>query len=223
MKRGSVAVVIAPSIVTIVLGGVVLFASAGTFEILSFWLYLMIFVAFCAVATFVIEPDLAQERMRPGGKPLSASMMAATIVLPLLHLAIAGLDRGRYHWSDRVPPALQLAALFLFALAGSIFLWAMQVNRFFSSVPRIQRDRGHVIIDGGPYRFVRHPGYTAALVMALTSGVALGSWFAAALGWVGVPLLLRRTIIEDQLLRTELPGYVDYAKRVHYRLISGIW
>jgi protein-S-isoprenylcysteine O-methyltransferase Ste14 len=223
MDRESVATLIVPSVVTIALAGIVLFGAAGTFEIISFWLYLIVFVAFCVVGTLVIEPDLARERMRPGGKPLSASMTGATIVLPLLHLAVAGFDCGRYHWSDQVPRALQFAALFLFALGGFVVLRAMQVNRFFSSVPRIQWDRGHVVIKSGPYRFVRHPGYAAGLIMALTSGVALGSWFAAALGWIGVPLLLRRTIIEDRLLCKELPDYVDYANRVHYKLIPGVW
>ena len=138
-------------------------------------------------------------------------------------LAIAGLDRGRLHWSDGVPVWLRATALLLFALGWVPVIWAMRVNRFFSSAVRIQPDRGQRVISGGPYRFIRHPGYTAALVVILANGIALGSWLAAAIAWVGVPILLWRTIKEDRMLSAELPGYADYAARVPWRLLPGIW
>lgn len=205
----------------LVLAAVVLFGAAGTVRITAFWAYLVVLATASAIAVLVIDPDLARERMRPGGRrPKSLYFISA---LPLLHWAIAGLDRGRFHWSDDVSPALQSAGLVLFALALLLFVRAMRVNRFFSSVPRIQRERGHRVVDGGPYRWVRHPGYVAAILLSVTSGVALGSWLATAFGALGVPLLLRRTIIEDRLLRAELPGYPEYARRVPSRLLPGIW
>ena len=85
-------------------------------------------------------------------------------------------------------------------------IWAMRVNRFFSSAVRIQFDRGQRAISDGPYRFVRHPGYTAALVLIVANGVALGSWLAAATSWIGIPILLWRTEMEDWMLHAELPG-----------------
>ncbi len=199
-----------------------LFGSAGGIDIAAFWAYLAILAAASSIGLLLIDPDLAQERMRPGGERL-ATRYRLLPVLPFAHWAIAGLDRGRFHWSDAVAPGLQLAALILFAAAMGAFIWAMRVNRFFSSVARIQRERGHRVVAGGPYRWVRHPGYAAAIVMVLASGIALGSWLAAAFGALGVPLLLWRTIGEDRMLRAKLPGYEDYAARVRHRLIPGLW
>jgi protein-S-isoprenylcysteine O-methyltransferase Ste14 len=160
--------------------------------------------------------------MRPGGQRVGLRFLPLVVVM-FLHWALAGIDRGRLHISDTVPALLEGMALVLFGLAWIIFLWAMHVNRFFSSVPRIQSERGHVIITTGPYRFVRHPGYTAALVAAVTSGIALGSWISTFIAPVALVLLVWRTIIEDRMLRRHLPGYADYAARVRYSLVPGIW
>jgi protein-S-isoprenylcysteine O-methyltransferase Ste14 len=139
------------------------------------------------------------------------------------HWVLAGLDRGQLHLSDSVPIVARVAALVAFTLAWLVFVWAMHVNRFFSSIPRIQSERGHRVISGGPYRFVRHPGYAAALVAAIASGIALGSWLSTAIVPFAVAGLVRRTIVEERLLERGLPGYADYASRVRYRLLPGIW
>jgi protein-S-isoprenylcysteine O-methyltransferase Ste14 len=208
--------------VFLVLAAVVLFGAAGTIGILAFWLYLIVLAAESAVGLLLIDPDLSRERMRPGGRRLR-SIYLLVAILPFLHWAIAGLDRGRLHWSDAVSPALQVAALVLFALSCLVLNWAMHVNRFFPSVPRIQQECGHRMIESGPYRLVRRPGYSAGILLSATSGVALGSWIAAAFGAIGVPLLLRRTLVEDRMLRAELPGYLDYVQRVQNRLLPGVW
>ena len=102
--------------------------------------------------------------------------------------------------------------------------WAMMVNRFFSSVVRIQSDRGQHLVAGGPYAFVRHPGYSAGILILAASGVALGSWLAAAfLVVISLPFLFYRVINEDRVLQTRLDGYADYARRVRWRLGPGIW
>jgi len=145
------------------------------------------------------------------------------IVIMFLHWAVAGIDRGRLHASDIVPALLEGIALVLFGLAWIVLLWAMHVNWFFSSIPRIQSERGHVVITTGPYRFVRHPGYTAALVAAVTSGIALGSWISTFIAPVALALLVWRTTVEDRMLRRDLPGYPEYVSRVRYRLVPGIW
>jgi len=97
------------------------------------------------------------------------------------------------------------------------------VNRFFSSVIRIQADRGQYVVTTGPYAFVRHPGYTAGILIILASGIALGSWLATALLTIAsLPFLLYRTIAEDRILTAELAGYSDYARHVRWRLCPGI-
>jgi protein-S-isoprenylcysteine O-methyltransferase Ste14 len=99
----------------------------------------------------------------------------------------------------------------------------MVSNPFFSTVVRIQTDRGHTVATGGPYRFVRHPGYAGALALTLATPFLLGSWPALIPSVALVAILVVRTILEDRTLRRELPGYTEYAGRVRYRLLPGIW
>jgi protein-S-isoprenylcysteine O-methyltransferase Ste14 len=211
------------SVVFLVLAAVALFAPAGTLSISSFWLYLGILAAVVLASLLVLDPGLVRERMRPGGKqpPLGLHLFAIVV---LVHWIVAGLDRGRLHWSDNVPLWLQAAGLLAVAAGYALCFWAMRTNRFFSSVVRIQSDRGQYVVTTGPYALVRHPGYTAGVVIMLASGVALGSWLSAAVIVVSsLPFLIYRAITEDRILQAELPGYRHYAKRVRWRLLPGIW
>jgi protein-S-isoprenylcysteine O-methyltransferase Ste14 len=113
----------------------------------------------------------------------------------------------------------------IISLSGySITAWAVLTNRFFSSAVRLQPDRQQVVIDTGPYAYLRHPGYSGAIPYMILGPLALSSWLSTILG--GIPLLIiifRRIILEDAMLRSGLPGYAEYAARVKYRLIPGIW
>jgi protein-S-isoprenylcysteine O-methyltransferase Ste14 len=207
----------------VVLTGIALFVSAGTVEIFNFWLYLAIFAAVMLASFLCLDPGLLRERMRPGGKKPPLGLRLFTIVL-FLHWIVAGLDRGRFHWSDNVPPWLQAVGLIGVAGGYALCFWAMRENRFFSSVVRIQTDRGQHVISTGPYAFIRHPGYLAGILIILASGVALGSWLATALLVVlSLPFLLYRAITEDRILKVELQGYREYAARVRWRLLPRIW
>jgi protein-S-isoprenylcysteine O-methyltransferase Ste14 len=206
----------------ILLVAVLLFGTAGRIDIPMFWIYIAVIGAVSVAAIYLIDEDLARERMRPGGKPLGLRLQLV-FLLCIAHWAAAGLDRGRLHWSDTVPLSLRLAAIIVFAAGLALFIWAMHVNRFFSSVVRIQRERGHHPVTSGPYRWVRHPGYAGAIPAVVASGIALCSWLATAIGALGVPLLLWRTIGEDRTLLAELPGYAAYAQNVRWRLLPGVW
>jgi protein-S-isoprenylcysteine O-methyltransferase Ste14 len=211
------------SVVFFVLAAVALFASAGTAALPTYWAYLAIFAAVFVASFLLLDPDLARERMRPGGKSQPLGLKVFTGVL-FAHWIVAGLDHGRFHWSDTVPARLQWVSVVLVAAGFTLCLWAMRVNRFFSSVVRIQSDRGHVLITSGPYAYVRHPGYLAGIVIILASGLAIDSWLATfLLVAVSLPFLLYRTVTEDRVLLTELPGYPGYAARVRWRVIPGIW
>jgi protein-S-isoprenylcysteine O-methyltransferase Ste14 len=211
------------SIAYLAITAAALFLSAGTMRFISFWIYLVLLTG-CFIASFVwIDPDLARERMRPGGQKPPLALRLFTIVL-IAHYVVAGLDRGRYHWSDGLPTWLHALGLIGMAAAYALALWAMVVNRFFSSVIRIQNDRGQHVISTGPYAVIRHPGYLAGIAFVVTSGIALGSWYATLLLIVcTVPFLLYRVIAEDGVLHAELPGYTDYAARVRWRLVPGVW
>ena len=207
----------------LIAAAVALFASAGTFAIAAFWVYLAIFAAVFAASFLLLDPGLMRERMRPGGNRPPIGLKLFTIVI-FLHFIVAGLDRGRLHLSDDVPPWLQAVGLAVLAAAYASALWAMRVNPFFSSVIRIQSDRGQFVVTTGPYAFIRHPGYAAGILVILASGIALGSWLAAALLIItSVPFLIYRAVAEDRVLIAELSGYRDYAERVRWRLIPGVW
>jgi hypothetical protein len=145
------------TLVFVIMLAATLFGSAGRFDIIEFWVYIAIVVAVSVLSLIILDPDLMQERMQPGGRRVGLHVLPLVIVM-FLHWAVAGLDRGHLHLSDTVPPSLKVVVLVLFALAWIALVWAMYVNRFFSSIPRIQSERGHTVISTGPYRFVRHPG-----------------------------------------------------------------
>jgi len=134
----------------------------------------------------------------------------------------APLDDGRFHWS-RVPwwACVSGYALLITGLAG--FIWAESVNKFFEQTVRIQTDRGHRVIDAGPYTIIRHPGYVSACILFVGMPLALGSLWALIPAVLSCLLLLLRTIWDDRTLRDELAGYEEYTQRVRYRLIPGVW
>jgi len=108
-------------------------------------------------------------------------------------------------------------------LGYALLTWAMVSNSFFSQIVRIQTDRGHAVVTRGPYRFVRHPAYVGMILFELGMASLLASWPALLVSGVCALLLILRTALEDRTLQTELPGYLDYARQVRYRLVPGIW
>ncbi len=139
-------------------------------------------------------------------------------VLPV----IIGLDVGRFQWSNLgIPFGIVGGVLFIL---GSVFIhWAMLVNRHFEALVRIQNDRGHRVITTGPYRIVRHPGYVGAMLWGISTPLIIGSVYGLIPGGIAVIVLIIRTSLEDKLLRSELNGYVEYTKRVRYKLVPGLW
>jgi protein-S-isoprenylcysteine O-methyltransferase Ste14 len=198
-----------------------LFVPAGTLRIPEFWLYLAANGIVMVCSLLWLPPDLLAERARPGGRSLSPAYILVALV-PFGHWIVAGLDH-RFHWTDTVPLWLRIAGFALVIAGFGLFYWGMSVNRFFSSVPRIQTERGHHVVTDGPYRYVRHPGYTGAIAITLGSGFALGSWLSAVVFAPALAMLLYRTLKEDTQLKAELPGYRDYAARVRWRWFPGIW
>ena len=112
---------------------------------------------------------------------------------------------------------------FTAALGYAFAVWALVENRFFSSMVRIQTDRGHVVCDSGPYRIVRHPGYVGSMVHMAGSCLALGSWWALIVAASVAAVMVVRTDLEDRALQAELEGYTEYARHVRYRLLPWIW
>ncbi len=207
--------------------GAVLFACAGTIAWPAAWLYLAVMTAVFAgyMAVITRHADLIQERRKPPAdakrwdKPLVAVIGS---VGPAALLLVCGFDR-RLGWSHPMAPAWNAGGLLLVVLGGSLTNWAVASNRFFSAVVRIQRDRGHHVVDAGPYRLVRHPGYLGSLIYMPGVALALGSWWALAVVAAISAVLVLRAALEDRTLCAELEGYPEYAGRVRYRLLPGVW
>lgn len=202
--------------------GVIIFASAGRYDLPFIWAILGLLAAFYLAMAVVADPAMLRERLAPGRgnqdrltRVLGAGMLVG-------HWVLAGLDVGRYQWS-LVPWQIQAAGVLGYAGALSVLFWAVQANPFYSSVVRVQIERAHHTVEAGPYRFVRHPGYAATLFAMLSGGVALGSWLAMLPILVFFGLFVRRTLLEDRLLLQKLDGYAAYAQRVRYRIVVGVF
>ena len=149
-----------------------------------------------------------------------APLMAVSVSFPMV--IVAGLGH-RYNWSSEFPLWLILIGFILITLGYAFAAWALIENRFFSSLVRIQTDRGHAVCDSGPYRFVRHPGYAGNTLALFGIVIALSSVWALVPAAVASIITVIRTALEDRTLQEELPGYRDYARRVRYRLIPRIY
>jgi protein-S-isoprenylcysteine O-methyltransferase Ste14 len=203
----------------------VIFSLAGRWDLWNVWAYagiLLVLFSFQDLALYRKNPDLLKERYNPAPTGRGQSVVIAGLLVLILHWSIAGLDQ-RFHWSDIIPPVGVAAGLVIVAIGQGLLAWSILVNPFFSRQVRIQSERGQRVISAGPYAIVRHPGYAGQILVAVASGVALNSYLATIFTLIGMPILFRRTMTEDQMLRAELAGYADYAARVRYRLIPGIW
>jgi len=174
---------------------------------------------------FVGKADVIEERVRPGPGTKWWDKVFFALYIPsfLAILAVASLDAGRHHWTADLPATAYVVAYSVLVAAYGLVTWAMWTNRFFSSVVRIQTDRGHHVIQDGPYRFVRHPGYVGAILLGLASAVVLGSLWSLIPAGLMAMLVTVRTALEDATLQRELPGYTEYASKVRYRLMPGVW
>ncbi len=142
--------------------------------------------------------------------------------LPFLSVLIAGLD-SRLGWSTSMPDWVHWLGLALLTFGYSVGTWAMAVNAFFSSHVRIQKDRGQTVVTTGPYAIVRHPAYITGAIAMLGIPLLLDSLLAFP---PIIPLcigIVIRTALEDKTLLAELPGYKEYAEKVRFRLVSGVW
>jgi protein-S-isoprenylcysteine O-methyltransferase Ste14 len=215
-------------IVVTVMVAAVLFGSAGRVDLPMLWIYLAAHSsAQLAMAWLVFRQNrgLLEERQKPGenAKVWDRSLLRVYTLFTLSLFVAAGLDVGRFHWSDTVPLWGQVAALVGFVLSFAFNIWAMAVNDFYSRVVRIQRDRGQCVVTNGPYRFVRHPSYIGTIFSWACAALALGSWLALAPVALIAATLTVRTALEDRTLQEELPGYKEYAQQTRYRLLPGVW
>lgn len=207
-----------------------LFVSAGDPAWWPAWAYSVVVFAAGVGGRFLAErrhPGLLAERQsletyqqaKPWDKVLSPAM-ALSVGYPLV--IVAGLDH-RFGGSPEFPLGLTVAGMILIVGGYALAVWALVENRYFSGVVRIQMDRGHTVCDSGPYRIIRHPGYAGNVLALLGIVLALGSVWTLVPAGLTLVIAVARTVLEDRTLQAELPGYRDYARRVRYRWIPGIY
>jgi len=208
----------------------VLLVCGGDFGWWQAWVYSLLIVAAGPGGRIWAErrhPGLLAERQNiekiqsaKAWDKVLAPLMALSVSFPLV--IVAGLDH-RFGWSPVFPLWLIVPGFLLISLGYAFAAWALAENRFFSSVVRIQTDRGHTVCDSGPYRIVRHPGYAGNLLALPGMVLALSSMWTLIPAAVALIIAMIRTVLEDQTLQDELPGYRDYARRVRYRLFPWIY
>jgi len=198
--------------------------SAGRLDWVWPWAYLGVGLVILAINMLILSPELMAERGQPRENVKEWDrVLTSLITFPILALLIvAGLDE-RFGWSPELAVAIHLIGLAFIALGQGLFTWAMASNVFFSTAVRIQMDRGQTVASGGPYRYVRHPGYVGMIVSLLATALAFGSLWALIPAGLAAVLLVVRTALEDKTLLEELDGYTGYAERVRYRLLPGVW
>jgi protein-S-isoprenylcysteine O-methyltransferase Ste14 len=208
-----------------------LFLAAGSLDWLAGWIYvlMLVFVTFASrVIALRKHPGLLRERSRFMEGDEGVARWDRLIVSfiggigPILVHVVAGLNY-RFEWPPSFAIWLQVVGLFAVAAGYALASWAMIVNPFFSSVVRIQKDRGQVVVADGPYRWVRHPAYAGGILSTFAAPLLLGTFWALIPALLACAVLALRTRLEDNLLVAELAGYKEFSLSTKYRLVSGIW
>jgi protein-S-isoprenylcysteine O-methyltransferase Ste14 len=207
----------------LILTALLLFISAGEIVWPYAWLYLATSLLIVFTNSFILPPELIAERGRKKEDVERWDTVSGLIVMPWLALYLAAVLDFRWEWAPELTVGLHVAALAVYILGNALVTWAMAANRFFSTAVRIQFDRGHSVCSSGPYRYVRHPGYLGMILYILASPLILGSLWALLPALLTAWLFVVSTMLEEKSLHQKLPGYREYANRMRYRLIPGLW
>ena len=204
-----------------------MFLPAGNWAWMKGWLFIGVFLGTLAVVALYLwrvnpEVVVARTGFHEGTKRWDKILLRFFLPTVYAIIPVAALDDGRFHWLP-VPRWVCGVGYVLFVVGMGILTWAEAVNKFFEVTVRIQSDRGHKVIDTGPYAIVRHPGYVGGILFFVGTALCLGSVWALVPAGIASALLILRTQWEDQTLQAELPGYQEYTRRVRYKLIPGVW
>jgi len=207
--------------------GALLFASAGTLHWPDAWVLLATSAVLgpaCGLWLAKTDPGLLAERMRLTAREQPAAdkkFMLVFVVTAFVWFVVMGIDR-RFH-ASAVPLLLQALGLAMYLVSTAFIMWVFRENSFAAPVVKVQAERGHRVIDTGPYAWVRHPMYGGITLFFVGVPLLLGSWWGVAMAPVFFILFAIRAGIEERALVAGLPGYADYVARVRYRLVPGIW
>jgi protein-S-isoprenylcysteine O-methyltransferase Ste14 len=219
-------IVIRFTVFILTMGGFFLYLSMKTFYWQG-WVFFGIHLTFFLLFMFLFRDkmDLMMERIKPGPgiKEWDKIFFAFYVPLNLTIFILSPLDGGKFHWSPDLPLYIYILAYAAYLSGVFVTVFAMWMNQFFSSIVRIQKERGHYVITDGPYKVVRHPGYSGAILLLVSMPIILGSLYGLIPAFLVVILLIIRTALEDKTLQHELEGYKGYTKQTKYRLLPGVW
>jgi protein-S-isoprenylcysteine O-methyltransferase Ste14 len=215
------------TVLTSLIFPVILFFSAWKIDYIQgyFFLFANVFTALMNFWTIKNDTELMSERSKVGkdSKSWDKLILGLSGVTYLISVVIAGLDSGRFQWSPDFHWSIYLIGVVIMIIGQVIFLTARKENKYFSSVVRIQTDRGHTVCDTGIYKFVRHPGYFGMTISLAALPLLTGSVWSTIPIIIAIILLFIRTYLEDETLKKELTGYSDYAQKTRQRIIPKIW
>jgi len=208
---------------------IIFFVSAGNMTNQRPWLYFITAFIHYSASTAVqyrLNPQLLVQRLkvkREGSKSWDEILMRTSNLIIIIAIpAIAGLDIGRFQWSN-IDIYFAPLGIVCIVVSSIILNYAMFVNIYFEPTVRIQEERAHKVITSGPYSIIRHPGYLAGILFAVSIPLLVGSLFSYIPVIIYILLMIIRTWLEDNTLKKELNGYLDYSKQVRYRLFPWIW
>lgn len=203
--------------------GLVLFLPAGSWNYFNGWLFCgLLFLPMLVLGALLLwkAPALLEKRLNT--KEQEKTQMAVVAVSSLLFLAAfvaAGLD-FRFGWTH-VPIWLVCLAAVLQLAAYGLYAEVMRENAWLSRTVEVQENQK--VIDTGLYGIIRHPMYTATILLFLAMSLVLGSWVSFAIMLLSPVVIVFRIRNEEQVLETGLAGYREYKQRVRYRLLPFIW
>ena len=215
---------IVQTISTLIFQCILLFVSAWSLSWNWAWIFIATGVIILVINYIVLPREVIEERGRKkeNVKKWDKILMTMNIIPVLGIYVLSGLDY-RFNWSNNLHYSIHIIGLIVLFLGAMLFTWSMVSNKFFSTMVRIQDERGHQVAIEGPYKYVRHPGYVDFILMALATTIALGSIVALSMSCLVSVIFIICTTLEDKILHIELKGYEEYSKKVKYRLIPLIW
>lgn len=215
------------AIFTSMIFSLLFFVAAGSLTLFECWFFMGCNLLTSLMNFWFIRNDeaLMKERSQIGenSKGWDKLILGISALLSVLNMVVAGMDLGRYHWSPNIGHIWNFLGLLMNLIGQLFFLYARKQNRFFSSMVRIQKDRGHTVCDQGLYQWVRHPGYLGMIISLLSVPLMMGSLLAYWITLLSVVMILIRTYLEDNTLKIELEGYQTYSEKTKYKLLPYVW
>ena len=225
LSRGTVVISVVAFMFLLGLG---LFLPAGTIIWLEGWVYLIIFTIYSLITVLYLnekDPELARERRK---NKFKAEQKWDQIIVAIVGLAfipwfiIPGFDAVRFQWSI-IPVYIKIIGFVGIILSFALLFQVTKTNSFAARIVKIQEEKEHRVITTGPYKYIRHPMYTACLFLIISHSLALGSFYSLIPGIIINIALIARTKLEDNMLKEKLVGYLAYSQKTKFKLVPGIW